>query len=183
MYFRLFFCTSAKIRALATALTNDFCSVANLRSPFIWLEDIVLQCSKSTNDIDKGRLLRNKFFFSIYFEVVWEIRAISHWCPNFLTSKIQALYTLWLSVKFSIMVICLWFILTNNLLTWPDLLFFFFLVSTLTLITPSLRIYVVPSLGTNFLSLEMQAPSLGMLTFYICFGTDESPTYFSCCLS
>ena len=62
------------IRAPATTLTDDFCSVVNLTSPFLWLEDIILQSSELTNGIDKGQLLGSKNFFSISFEVVWEIR-------------------------------------------------------------------------------------------------------------
>ena len=73
----LSFCISVKIfRVLATTLTNDFCSVANLTSPFLWLEDIILQSSELTNGIDKGQLLVSKKFFSISFEVVWEIREV-----------------------------------------------------------------------------------------------------------
>ena len=57
-------------RALATTLSNDFCSVANFTSPFHWLEDIILENSGLTNGIDKGQLLGSKNFFSISFEVV-----------------------------------------------------------------------------------------------------------------
>ena len=43
----LSFCTSVKIfRAPTTTLTNDFCSVPNLTSPFLWSEDIILQSSE-----------------------------------------------------------------------------------------------------------------------------------------
>ena len=56
-----FFNTSVKIfRAHGTALGNDFCSVANLISPFLWLEDIILRSSELNNGIDKGQLLGGK---------------------------------------------------------------------------------------------------------------------------
>ena len=151
----LSFCTSVKIfRAPATTLTNDFCSVANLTSPFLWLEDIILQSSELTNGIDKGQLLGSKNFFSISFEVVWEIREVKllqimsaifsckgggHFTliVNFLNLiKIHALHTLWLSFKFWIIAICLWGILIKNLLTWPYLFSFF--ISNVRVITLTL---------------------------------------------
>ena len=56
-----FFYTSVKIfRAHATALIDDFCSVTNLISPFLWSEYIILQSSELTNGIDKGQLLGSK---------------------------------------------------------------------------------------------------------------------------
>ena len=138
------FCTSVKIfRAPATTLTNDFFSVANFASPFLWLEDIILQSSVLTNGINKGQLLGSKIFF-LYF--LWsglkdsrsKITAnnVSHFfmkrgdhftlIVNFLNLiKIQALHTLWLSSKFWTIAICLWGILIKNLLTWPDLFSFF----------------------------------------------------------
>ena len=71
----LSFCTSVKIfRAPAATLTNDFCSVVNFTSTFLWLEDIIFQSSVLTNGIDRGLFLESKEFFSISFEVVWEIR-------------------------------------------------------------------------------------------------------------
>ena len=84
-------------RAPTTTLTNDFCSAANLISPFLWLEDIILQSSVLTNGIDKGQLLGSKIFFSISFEVVSEGEEGGHFTliVNFLDLiKIKALYTL-----------------------------------------------------------------------------------------
>ena len=92
-------------RAPATTLTIDFCIVANLTSPFLWLEDIILQSTELANGIDKGQLLGSKNLFSVSFEVVWEIleakllqivsaifsckggggRRISHWLSIFWT--------------------------------------------------------------------------------------------------
>ena len=67
----LSFCISVKIfRAPATTLTNDFCSVVNFTSTFLWLEDIIFQSSVLTNGIDRGLFLESKEFFSISFEVV-----------------------------------------------------------------------------------------------------------------
>ena len=72
-----FLCISIKIfRALATTSTNNFCSAANLTSPFLQSEDSFLQTAELTNGIDKGQLLGSKHFFFISFDVVWEIREI-----------------------------------------------------------------------------------------------------------
>ena len=65
--------TVKTIRALATTLTNYFCSAANLMSPFLWLGSI-LQSPELTNGTDKGHLLESNFVFSISFQVVWDIR-------------------------------------------------------------------------------------------------------------
>ena len=111
-----------------------------LRKPFLWLEDIVLRSSVLTNGIHKGQFLGSKNFFSISFEVVWEIREaellqiipvifsckggpISHWLSIFWTLSKFKLCTLCDSLNSEIIAICLWGILIKNPLTWSYLFF------------------------------------------------------------
>ena len=61
-------------RAPATTLADDICNEVNLTLRFLWLEDIILQSSELSIEIDKGQLLERKKIFYIASEVVWEIR-------------------------------------------------------------------------------------------------------------
>ena len=180
------FHTSVKIfRAPATTLADDVCYEVNLTLRFLWLEDIILQSSELSNEIDKGLLLGRKKKFYIASEVVWEIREakllqmmsaifsckggpISRWLSVLWTLSKFKLCTLCDSVKLWIIVNCFWYIRIENLLTWPylfclpghyshlDVSFLLYLLLSLGIgIIPSLGTYAVPSLGICFLSLEI----------------------------
>lgn len=144
-------------RVPVTTLTNDFYSVANLKSPFLLLEDIILQNSELTSGIDKGQFLRSRNFSCIFFEVVWEIwkgkllqiisgifsckrGPISHWLSFFKTC-------LFSFFSWSLLSPCRFLPVLVVTLTgdWSSLLGIG--------IIPLLGIYTVPLLGMCFLSL------------------------------